>query len=390
MTENRGLSFFDYIIIILKWKKFLLTLIIVVAIVSYLGIYFLIHPQYDSTALIVPSEQDQMVGISSLLKNFSNLPISVPGLKKSSGTDIYNTIIYSRTSMERLIEKFGLYKEYDFSTMEETIKEAKSNVFAEETKDNAYGITVRASSPQKAADMANFIVDQLNKTIIEMNVRKSKENKEFLATRYAEIKNNLKISEDSLTRFQQMSGILMAEDQTKASIEAYTKMEADLAAKQIELSIVKKLYGENSPQSQNTKIAVSEFGNRLNQIKNGSDNSNLLLSIKNLPSKGMKYLRLFRDVKIGQAMLEIIIPLYEQARFEEQKNIPFLQIIDNAVAPEKKAYPKRFTITLILTALTIFIMIFIIVLREVAANSADPKVKFIWNNILSFRTKKIS
>jgi capsule polysaccharide export protein KpsE/RkpR len=292
--------------------------------------------------------------------------------------------------MERLIEKFGLYKEYDFSTMEETIKEAKSNVFAEETKDNAYGITVRASSPQKAADMANFIVDQLNKTIIEMNVRKSKENKEFLATRYAEIKNNLKISEDSLTRFQQMSGILMAEDQTKASIEAYTKMEADLAAKQIELSIVKKLYGENSPQSQNTKIAVSEFGNRLNQIKNGSDNSNLLLSIKNLPSKGMKYLRLFRDVKIGQAMLEIIIPLYEQARFEEQKNIPFLQIIDNAVAPEKKAYPKRFTITLILTALTIFIMIFIIVLREVAANSADPKVKFIWNNILSFRTKKIS
>ena len=390
MTENRGLSFFDYIIIILKWKKFLFILALIIAIISYAGIYFLIHPQYDSTALIVPSEQDQMGGISSLLKNFSNLPISVPGLKKSTGTDIYNTIIYSRTSMERLIEKFGLYKEYDFSTMEETIKEAKSNVFAEETKDNAYGITVRASSPQKAADMANFIVDQLNKTIIEMNVRKSKENKEFLATRYAEIKNNLKISEDSLTRYQQMSGILMAEDQTKASIEAYTKMEADLAAKQIELSIVKKLYGENSPQSQNTKIAVSEFENRLNQIKNGSDNSNLLLSIKNLPSKGMKYLRLFRDVKIGQAMLEIIIPLYEQARFEEQKNIPFLQIIDNAVAPEKKSYPKRFTITLILTALTIFIMIFIIVLREVAANSSDPKVKFIWNNILSFRTKKIS
>lgn len=389
MVENRGLSFFDYLIIIVKWKKFLVSLALTVAVISYLGIYFLIPPQYDATALIVPSEQDQMGGISSLLKSFSNLPVNIPGLKKSTSTDIYKTIIYSRTSMENLIEKFGLYKEYGYDTMEETIKEAQANVFADETKENAYEVTVRASSPKKSADMANYLVDQLNKTIIEMDVRKSKENREFLANRYDEIKNTLKLSEDSLTHYQQKTGILMAEDQTKASIEAYTKLEADLAAKQTELSIVQKLYGQDSPQAYNSKISVTEYENKLNKIKAGTDGNDLFLALKNLPSKGMNYLRLYRDVKINQAMLEFIIPLYEQARFEEQKNIPFLQIIDHAKAPEKKAYPKRFTITLVITAIIMFIMIFVVILREVVGNSDDPKVKFVWNNLFSFRTKKI-
>ena len=389
MVENRGLSFFDYLIIIIKWKKFLISLGIVIAVLSYLGIYFLISPQYDATAVIVPSEQDQMGGISSLLKSFSNLPVNIPGLKKSTSTDIYKTIIYSRTSMENLIEKFGLFKEYGCSTMEETVKGARENVYADETKENAYEITVRASSPQKAADMANYLVDQLNKTIIEMDVRKSKENREFLANRYDEIKNSLKMSEDSLTQFQQQTGILMAEDQTKASIEAYTKLEADLAAKQTELSIVQKIYGQDSPQAYNAKISVTEYENKLNNIKAGTDGNNLFLAIKNLPSKGMNYLRRYRDVKINQAMLEFIIPVYEQARFEEQKNIPFLQIIDHAKAPEKKAYPKRFITTIIITAIIMFIIIFLIILREVVGNSEDPKVKFVRNNLFSFRTKKI-
>ncbi len=375
MAENRGLSFFDYLIIIVKWKKFLISLAVVVAIISYLGIYFLIPPQYEATAVIVPSEQDQMGGIGSLLKSFSNLPVSIPGLKKSASTDIYKTIIYSRTSMEKLIEKFGLFNEYGFDTMEETIKEARSVVFADETKENAYEVTVRASSPQKAADMSNYLVDQLNKTIIEMDVRKSKENREFLAARYDEIKNNLKLSEDSLTLYQQKTGILMAEDQTKASIEAYTKLEADLAAKQTELSIVQKLYGQDSPQAYNTKISVTEYENKLNKIKAGTDGNDLFLALKNLPLKGMNYLRRYRDVKINQAMLEFIIPLYEQARFEEQKNIPFLQIIDHAKAPEKKAYPKRGMITVLITSIVLIFALLLIIASNIITSSENPKMK---------------
>lgn len=374
MIENRGFDILDYLLIISKWKKVLLLILILSGITAYLGIYFFIPVKYDATAVILPSEQDQMSSFGSLLKSFSNLPVSIPGLKNSK-SDIYKTIIYSRTMLEKLIVKFDLVKEYDRKTFDDVLEEAAGNVFAEENKEGAYEIRARGSSAQKAADMSNYIVDELNKTIVEMNIQKSKDNRIFLEKRYDEVKRNLKMSEDSLTRYQKSSGILLAEEQTKASIEAYTKMEADLASKQSELAIVKKIYGDEAPQVANVAIAVDEYKTKLESLKTGKGNSDLLLAIKNLPGNAMNYIRIYRDVQIYNKMLEFIIPMYEQVRYEEQKNIPILQIVDHAKPPEKKAYPKRIIITVVIVIVVFFLSIFAIIFREIIVNSKNPKVE---------------
>jgi capsule polysaccharide export protein KpsE/RkpR len=276
--------------------------------------------------------------------------------------------------LEKLIEKFDLVKEYNRKTFDDVLEDAAGYISADENKEGAYEIKVRSVSPQKAADMANFLVEELNKTVIEMNVQKSKDNRQFLEKRYDEIKKNLRISEDSLTRFQKTSGILLAEEQTKASIEAYTKMEADLVSKQSEVAILKKIYGDDSPQIKNAVIALDEYNSKLENLKKGKENTDLLMAIKNLPANGMTYVRLFRDVTIYNKMLEFIIPLYEQTRFEEQKNIPVLQIVDHAKAPEKRAYPKRFVVTAIVVVIVFFLTLFSIILREVVVSSVNPKV----------------
>lgn len=380
MTENRGFDLLDYLLILAKWKKFLIAVIFVSAIAAYAAIYILIPVKYDSTAIILPSEQDQMSSIGSLLKSFTNLPVSIPGLKTSKN-DVYKTIIYSRTMLEKLIARFDLVKEYDRRYFDEVLEEAAENIFADENKDGAYEIKVRGSSPQKAADMANFIVDELNKTIVSMNIQKSKENREFLERRYDEIKKNLRISEDSLTRFQKSSGILLAEEQTKASIEAYTQMEAELMTKQSELAILKKIYGDDAPQINAASIAVDQYKTKLENLKKGKENTDLIMAIKNLPSNGMTYVRLFRDVTIYNKMLEFIIPLYEQVRFEEQKNMPILQIVDNAKPPEKKAYPQRALLTIIITFISLLVCILIIITGELLKNSANPKVKLLKDSL---------
>lgn len=179
MIENRGFDILDYLLIISKWKKVLALVLVLSAVSSYLAIYFFIPVQYDASALILPSEQDQMGAMGSLLKSFSNLPISIPGLKNSK-SDIYKTVIYSRTMLEKLIAKFDLVKEYELKTFDDVLEAAAANIYADENKEGAYEIKVRASSPQKAADMANFLVNELNKTIIDMNVQKSKDNRVFL------------------------------------------------------------------------------------------------------------------------------------------------------------------------------------------------------------------
>ena len=60
-------------------------------VLTYLSVFFLIDERYDSIALIIPAENSDLSGISSLMKSFSNLPISVPGL---SGSEI-NGYLYN-------------------------------------------------------------------------------------------------------------------------------------------------------------------------------------------------------------------------------------------------------------------------------------------------------
>ena len=197
MAEYKGFDILDYFVLIVKWKKFLLATFVIAMVLTYLSVFFLIDERYDSTALIIPAENSDLSGISSLMKSFSNLPISIPGLSGSeSPTDIYTTIIYSRTSIVDLIEKFDLLTEYKSNNIDETIKVVRNDIYADETDEGAYEVTVRASAPKKAATMTNYIVEKLNSTLIKLNTTKAKENRIFLENRYTEIKNNLVKSQD--------------------------------------------------------------------------------------------------------------------------------------------------------------------------------------------------
>ena len=256
MSKDKSVDFLDYLVLLVKWKRFLIVLAISSMVISYLFIYFVAEPQYDSTTLIIPSDEEGLGGVSSLMKSFSSLPLSIGGLKKTSAIDLYITIIYSRSTANKLIKKFDLYNEYDLESWEKTIKLLQKNISTEETNEKAFLITVRASSPQKSADMTNYLVQLLNESVISLNIKKSRENRIFLENRLNEIKENLKNAENAMKRFQKFSNVFEAENQTKATIEAYSKMESELALKQIELSVMSKLWGESAPQVKQAEISV--------------------------------------------------------------------------------------------------------------------------------------
>jgi len=354
-------------------------------VISYLFIYFVAEPQYDSTTLIIPSDEEGLGGVSSLMKSFSSLPLSIGGLKKTSAIDLYITIIYSRSTANKLIKKFDLYNEYDLESWEKTIKLLQKNISTEETNEKAFLITVRASSPQKSADMTNYLVQLLNESVISLNIKKSRENRIFLENRLNEIKENLKNAENAMKRFQKFSNVFEAENQTKATIEAYSKMESELALKQIELSVMSKLWGESAPQVKQAEISVKEFTDKLNEIKSGKKNDSFLIPFSSLSDDVMEYFRLYRDLEINNTMLKFIIPLHEQARFDEQKEVPVLQVIDKATPPEKRAYPKRTIMAFVITIIILAFVVIYLISREIMRNSTNEKLTYIRKNIFKFK-----
>jgi tyrosine-protein kinase Etk/Wzc len=386
MSEQNKIDILDYLILVVKWKKLFIKVLLGSLVISYLGIYFLIDTEYEAKAIIVSSEDKQIGGISSLMKSLGNLPIG--GLKGSSTAgemDLYVTVIRSRTMLEDIVNVFGLQKEYDQPSMEKAVKRLRETIKTKVTEENAFEITVQGSSPKQAVDITNYILDYLNKTIIQMNISKSKNNRIFLEQRYNEVKNNLKYAEDSMQIYQQTSGMLEVKEQTKMIVGAYTSIETELTKAQIELSILENTYSKESPLVNNVRIQVKEYEKKLQEMKQGSNRKNVILALNSLPQAAKNYIRHYRDVEIQSRILEFLTPLYEQSKFDEQKDVPILQVIDIPRPPEKKSYPPRSLFAAIITFGVMILTFFYVLLQENDEWKMNAKIDYISKNILLWK-----
>lgn len=391
MAEEKKIDLLDYFVILVKWKKFLIALFFPFMIITYLGIYFLIEEQFDSSALLVPAEDASIGGIAGLIGNFgANLPFGI-GAGSSPEMNMYNTIIYSRTNLQRIIDEFDLLSVYKLSPeikgyKEIALKSLAGSIEAYETEFSAYEIKVRANSPQLSADITNFIVKLLNEKLIELRTKKSKNNRIFLGERVVEIRNNLTSAEDSLMKYQEQSGLLAVDEQVKGLVATYTALETELITKQIEQSIIEKLRGKNSPQFETVNIEVIEYEQRLEEMKRNGGPSGLIPALNSLPERVINYFRLLREVEINSSILKFILPLYEQTKIEEKKDIPTLQVIDDAIPPAKKSYPPRTILTLLIT-FSVFLMAFIFILMKENKNlQSSEKMRYIRKNMFRWRS----
>jgi len=393
MAEDNKVDLLDYLVILVKWKKLLLVVCIISLIISYLAIYFFVDKKYESTSLLLPSNVENSSSILSGLSGLKSLPFDIGGLSTNSDVDLYNSIIYSRSLLDQVIKKFDLVRVYkvdttDIDFYEQVLERLRNDINADLNDDGVtYSITTAAPSPQLSADITNFIVKLLNDRVIELRIKKSKENKQFLEARVNEIKDSLKYSENQLKLFQEKTGMFEAENQTKAILEQLAQFQAQLAEKQTQYSVYKEIYGENSPQALNAKIIAGQFEAKLKNIESGRDSSVSLLSLNKLPQNALNYFRLFRDVQIYTNILEFELPLYEQARIQEKKDIPILQVIDYAIPPAKKSFPPRVLFASLITiVILLFVFIYILLLEnEKLANS--EKFKFIKTNLFKWKTE---
>ncbi len=390
MNEKNKLRFIDYLVFLVKYKRLILITVFLTGIIGYLTIYFFIDEQFDSKSVIIPAKDEGLGGIGGLLGDLGNLPLGLGDEFSNEEMGMYNTIIYSRTLLEKVIYEFKLIDIYELDKddpehMEKAIKILSNNISTIETPNFAYEIEVRSPDPDLSATMNNFIVKEMNNKIVEMKIEKSKNNRIFLEERVAEIKDALSSAEDSLRFYQEKSGMLEAVEQVKEVMGIYGELETELIKKQIEVSILKQIYPSGHPQLEEAELGIKEYSKKIQKLKLEGEDNSLLLSLKSIPEKAVNYFRNFRNVEINSAILQFVLPLYEQAKFEEQKDVPVIQIVDVAVPPAKKSFPPRTIFTLILMFIAFLICFVFILLNENENWQSSDKYKYIRTNLFKWK-----
>ncbi len=353
-VKNKIPSLSDYIYILFKWKRFLIVNLLVVGLITT-GLVFLIPNQYKATATIMipPDNQMGLGGLSSLLGGKSSIASMGSKLFGVSNTseDLLLGILNSRTALVDVINKFNLveYYEIDDNNFDEVLKAFRSDLYSNPNEFGMIEFSVINKNPNVSAKIANYLVTLVDSMNIEFNIQRAKNNRLFIEKRYLQNVADLKKAEDSLFKFQKKYGIVAVPEQLEVTVKAAAEIESELMKKEMESYFVLNGYGETSPQYLGLKSEIDSLKKKVQELKNSNDlgsSSNILFPFKQMPNIAMQYLRTYREVEIQQSILEIVLPMYEQAKVEEQKSIPTIMLIDKATVPEIKYSPKRSVIVI--------------------------------------------
>ncbi len=369
----------DTVNFVVKRKEMFIGIFLLSFVCTFLAVFVFVEEQYEATAVLIPRSEDGVSAVGNLLRSVKGVSFGLGGKTPKSETDLYTTIIYSRTMMEDLIRTFGLVAAYDLDStsadhMEKAVKRLRKDVSTHETDESSYLITVRAGTRERAAAMTNTIVQKMNERIVELNISRSKQNREFLGGRVDEVRRALRLAEDSLRAYQERTGLLDTKVQIQGIIEAHTTLESELAARRIQKGILAQMYDNESPQVREAQMQISAYENKLKTMRSTTDPGSPLLALQTLPKTAVELLRRYREVEINSLLLEYIMPLHEQAKIEEKKDYPVLQIIDHAIPPAKKSYPPRILFALVGAFSVTLLVVIVLRVRLSVLHTADPRV----------------
>jgi len=382
---KKEVTLLDYLIVLIRWRKWLAINFIAVCLVAA-TIAFLMPKWYQATATILPPKKDVgMFGLSSML---GNLPLAgLDFLKGSEDVMIYMAILKSRTVMESVINRFHLLQVYDVENIEKALKKLSQNVEINLEKEGIVSLSVLDKDPDRSAALANAFVHFLDSINVELNIQKARNNRIFLEKRFTQNKEDLRRAEEELKAFQKGHGAIALSAQTEAAIKGAAELLASIMATEVKLGIKEKSLSPTHEEVIQARNTLAELRKKLDEMKYGKnprlksgngaerEGETIFIPFANVPEVGLEFARRFRELEVQKKLFEFLAQQYEQARLQEIKDVPTVQVLDKATPPLRKAKPKRMTIILLsgISATLIFILIIFVLERLRLLHEENPE-----------------
>jgi hypothetical protein len=84
----------------------------------------------------------------------------------------------------------------------------------------------------------------------------------------------------------------------------------------------------------------------------GNGNDEPYPPLRQLPRLAVPYANFYRQVQVQETVFELLTQQYELARIQEAKDVPVVGVIDSPGIPEKKSFPPRLMLALLLTLIS--------------------------------------
>jgi tyrosine-protein kinase Etk/Wzc len=308
------------------------------------GLALLLPPTYTATAVIMLPQQQQSSAAALLGQLGAIGSLAGRDLGVRNPADPYIGILNSQTVADEVITQFGLESVYRVKNLTDAREELASATRFNSSKYTLIQISVEDHDPQRAADMANAYVSQLQKQNSRLAVTEASQRRLFFERELEEEKAHLAEAEADLKRTQEQKGIYQVSSQVEAVIRSMAQLRAEVVAREVGLQRLKAGATTQNPEVLRQEVELTALRGQLRSLE-ASDGKKTpgdpLLATTAMPEAGLEYLRRLREVKYRESLFELLAKQYEAARIDEAREAPLIQIVDKAVRPDKRSAPSR-------------------------------------------------
>jgi len=339
-----------YLGVIFEWRRLILWNTAILTSLAVI-VSFILPPRYTATAqLLPPSDEGDVFGLTSLLgggvsSGLSKLKAGFTGSTTSS--DLIVGILGSRTVMQHVAERCSIARHYSIRkpSPERLVRQMKDMTKLAAADDGIVRISIEAKTRGLAAQVANTYVAELDSFLRFSNISRGHNMRVFIEKRLGQLDSSLAAASESLKAFQEINKVASVEDEIKAAIDAYAKMKSELSVMEAEYEAARSGASDENPSVDNLRRGVVALRDELRKLESGASQTGFGVgfgvSFKGLPEVAAQFARRYQDFKIQEEAYATLYQQYEYARVLEARDAPTLTVLDYAVPPERRSFPRR-------------------------------------------------
>jgi tyrosine-protein kinase Etk/Wzc len=324
-------------------RKWLILKITGAGILIGLVLCFALPVRYTAVTTIMPPKETQSAAslLTSQLAGGSLAEMAGGGLLKDSNA-IYIGLLKSRPIADAIINRFDLRAVYHAKDMTAARKKLESNTEVVSEKSTLISISVTDRDKARAADISNAYTEQLRILSKTISVTEASRRRLFFEEQLKSEKEALTAAEVAFQQVQQNKGLVRLDAQASVVIGGLAAMRAQISAKQVELQALRSYSTEQNPEVQLVERELATMqGEAARMEQHGQPGGESNSGLKDLSGAGLDFVRAQREMQYQQAFYDLLLKQYEAARLDEAKEAAIIQVVEPAIAPERKSAPKR-------------------------------------------------
>lgn len=366
-SSSGDINILDILDILGGYRTWLLLVPVCAVTITLVFTTFFVRPSFTAATQLLVPQQGQNSAAALLSSSVGGLAAVAGGgglaAALKNPADQWVGLLRSQTVADALIQQFHLrdiYKtQYQFEAREQLARNTK--VVA--GKDGFIRVEVEDHVPERAAEIANAYVAQLQSLTKNLAFTEAAQRRIYFEKLMKESSGNLTKAEIALRGVGVGESLLKTKPEAVAGLMAQTR--AQISALEIRIASLKTYATDKSPDMIHAYAELAALRRQLTDAGKSTPLGNEV--------EGNSYISLYRDFKYHEKLFELMASQYEMARADEARQGALIQVVDFALVPEYKSKPQRAFAAVIAASASLLLAMTVILIRRALQRAQAEK-----------------